>query len=490
MRAKLAVLAAVALFGAACGGSSGVSIGSDGTVRTGDAAEFCAFLESDTDSLEAQFGGGFDEDMGVFREAMTSLRDSAPDEISDDMDVLFDVTMTLVEAFDGIGDDDPAAIGRMMEVAAELEPRSAEIEAAAANVQEWAIANCDVPEDFAVFESGLADDSFGSDADTYGDDPALDALWDDCAAGDLAACDSLWFDAPFGSEYESFGDTCGGTQPPSSGGCEFDSQFGSDPPIDDNLPMSYGDDADLDALWDDCEAGDLSACDSLYYSSPLDSDYETFALSCGGTSSVEQFGTCVTGPDDRPESYGDDPFLDRLYDDCADGDLDACDSLYFSAPIDSDYELFGQTCGGTSNGAPGTCAGGDPSGTEPFGYGDDAELDALYDDCQGGDLVACDDLYYASPIDSDYEFFGATCGGRSDEISGFCADPLEFGGDAFSYGDDPILDALWDDCEAGVLRACDDLWWDSPVGSEYEAFAESCGGRSAEPLYADCEAEL
>jgi hypothetical protein len=355
-------LAAVVLFGAACGGESGVSIGSDGTVSTGDTAEFCAFLESDVDALEAEFGGSFDDDMGAFRDAMTALRDSAPDEISDDMDVLFDVTITLVEAFDGIEEDDPAALGRMMEVVAELEPRSAEIEAASANVQDWAIANCDLPDDFTVFESGLADDPFGSDANAaYGDDPELDALWDQCAGGDLAACDSLWFDAPFGSEYESFGDTCGGTRPSSSGGCEFDSQFGTDDGFDVDLPESYG---------------------------------------------------------------------------------------------------------------------------------DDAELDALYDGCDAGDLVACDDLYYASPIDSDYEFFGATCGGRSEEISGFCADPVEFDGDAFTYGDDPLLDAQWDECAAGDNAACDDLWWDSPIGSEYETFAESCGGRSSEPLLADCEAEL
>lgn len=46
-------------------------------------------------------------------------------------------------------------------------------------------------------------------ADGYGDDPALDALWDQCAAGDGAACDDLYLESPFGSAYEEFGDTCG-----------------------------------------------------------------------------------------------------------------------------------------------------------------------------------------------------------------------------------------------------------------------------------------
>ncbi len=56
----------------------------------------------------------------------------------------------------------------------------------------------------------------------------------------------------------------------------------------------------------------------------------------------------------------------------------------------------------------------------PQGYGDDAELDALYDACAAGDGQACDDLYYQSPFGSEYEDFGNTCGGRGFELS--CAD--------------------------------------------------------------------
>ncbi len=43
----------------------------------------------------------------------------------------------------------------------------------------------------------------------YGDDVELDALWDECEAGDGTACDQLWELAPVGSEYERFGVTCG-----------------------------------------------------------------------------------------------------------------------------------------------------------------------------------------------------------------------------------------------------------------------------------------
>ena len=47
-----------------------------------------------------------------------------------------------------------------------------------------------------------------------------------------------------------------------------------------------------------------------------------------------------------------------------------------------------------------------------------------------------------------------------------------------TYGDIPELDPLWDQCAAGDNVACDDLYWESPIGSEYESFAQTCGGRS------------
>lgn len=46
-----------------------------------------------------------------------------------------------------------------------------------------------------------------------------------------------------------------------------------------------------------------------------------------------------------------------------------------------------------------------------------------------------------------------------------------------AYGDDPRLDAMWDSCERGAMRACDRLFEESPLFSEYEEFGLSCGGR-------------
>ncbi len=44
---------------------------------------------------------------------------------------------------------------------------------------------------------------------SLGDDFELDILWGKCQVGNGVACDELWERAPIGSEYESFGVTCG-----------------------------------------------------------------------------------------------------------------------------------------------------------------------------------------------------------------------------------------------------------------------------------------
>lgn len=124
--------------------------------------------------------------------------------------------------------------------------------------------------------------------------------------------------------------------------------------------------------------------------------------------------------------------------------------------------------------------------TDAETYGDDPELDALWDACAAGDEVACDDLYWASPIGSEYEEFGQTCaymGCSGDTVDTDVDNGL--GGDAFTYGDDPELDALWDSCAAGNDLDCDTLYSISPFGSEYEEFGDTCGGRGREDLWCD-----
>jgi hypothetical protein len=54
-------------------------------------------------------------------------------------------------------------------------------------------------------------------------------------------------------------------------------------------------------------------------------------------------------------------------------------------------------------------------------YGCDAYLDGLTNACYYGNFQACDDLYFDSPADSWYEWYGDTCGGRN-EPAGYCTD--------------------------------------------------------------------
>jgi hypothetical protein len=46
-----------------------------------------------------------------------------------------------------------------------------------------------------------------------------------------------------------------------------------------------------------------------------------------------------------------------------------------------------------------------------------------------------------------------------------------------SYGSNATLDALQDRCEDGDSRACDRLFTDSPLGSDYEEVAQREGGK-------------
>jgi hypothetical protein len=113
-----------------------------------------------------------------------------------------------------------------------------------------------------------------------------------------------------------------------------------------------------------------------------------------------------------------------------------------------------------------------------------AEFDALGASCEEGDLGACDALYLATPVGSVAEAYGSTCGGRvDDELAGACGE--EFEGEwelpaaqaPGDLGSDTALDLLAADCEDGDILVCDDLFFDSDIGSRYEAYAITCGGR-------------
>lgn len=61
-------------------------------------------------------------------------------------------------------------------------------------------------------------------------------------------------------------------------------------------PKVRGDDAALDALWDQCVAGYGQACDDLFDRAVLGSQYEGLAVTCGGRTREERCATVYPEP--------------------------------------------------------------------------------------------------------------------------------------------------------------------------------------------------
>lgn len=127
----------------------------------------------------------------------------------------------------------------------------------------------------------------------------------------------------------------------------------------------------------------------------VDSSNNGVTFNARHTETVEGAGNAASTPfvpagfdDDDPQNYGDDPFLDDLYDECDGGDDNACDDLYLQSPLGSEYEEFGRSCGGVDPGSiGGLCADSGsfgPDGSDPFNNDFDTEPVPFP---EGGDVV-------------------------------------------------------------------------------------------------------
>jgi hypothetical protein len=77
-----------------------------------------------------------------------------------------------------------------------------------------------------------------------------------------------------------------------------------------------------------------------------------------------------------------------------------------------------------TEGASGTARTTPPTSTppgDPAALGSDPALSPLATACHGGDMVKCDELYFAAPSGSPYEAYGNTCGGRT-TVDELCVD--------------------------------------------------------------------
>ena len=62
------------------------------------------------------------------------------------------------------------------------------------------------------------------------------------------------------------------------------------------------------------------------------------------------------GDDDEDSSdFSDSSTNSELYDRCDNGDMQACDDLYYDSDLGSPEEEFGSTCGGTTDETEGGC---------------------------------------------------------------------------------------------------------------------------------------
>ncbi len=60
-----------------------------------------------------------------------------------------------------------------------------------------------------------------------------------------------------------------------------------------NAPAALGDSEYPDTLYGMCAEGNMAACDTLYWESACDSDLEAFGGTCGSRTPTPQDGNCV-----------------------------------------------------------------------------------------------------------------------------------------------------------------------------------------------------
>ncbi|MGY1708665.1 hypothetical protein ACI8AC_04060 [Geodermatophilus sp. SYSU D00758] len=132
-----------------------------------------------------------------------------------------------------------------------------------------------------------------------------------------------------------------------------------------------------------------------------------------------------------PGDLGDDPAFDALAEACFGADWTACDELYRGTPVGSEYEAYAETCGGRNEPDGGSCeqrygdggTGGagpaDLPAAQPAPTGADADLQEVADGCQQGVVAFCDLLQLlalADPSLEPYAEYGRTCGGRNEPV--------------------------------------------------------------------------
>ena len=124
-------------------------------------------------------------------------------------------------------------------------------------------------------------------------------------------------------------------------------------------------------------------------------------------------GETLFDRDDPAASLGDDELIEAWSAECLDGSDLACDVLFTITERGSEAEEIARTCGGRSDVEVRFCTPDiDPFEDRLWFSADSAGLPDVVADCESGDLISCDFLYFRSEVGSSYEELGNSCGGR------------------------------------------------------------------------------
>lgn len=268
MRKPLALLFATALFVplAACGGDDGddedasssasASASASGTEEeeeepSGGAGDgYCDALEEASeagDELEEAFDEGDPAAFEAGQEILEGLRDEVDnDDVAEDYELLIEAFDVFAEVFAEVGND-PEAQAEAFEDP-EVVEQFEEFEAAGERLDEFNLEECGITLDGETAEEAEDDGSFDEVEDDIGSSSDLE-LGDPSSPPDVS---------------------------------------------EDDLLSSSGSVDELEDLMDDCEDGDLAACDEVFAMTSVGSPAEDYGSTCGGRLDIEDevSGSC------------------------------------------------------------------------------------------------------------------------------------------------------------------------------------------------------
>lgn len=160
------------------------------------------------------------------------------------------------------------------------------------------------------------------------------------------------------------------------------------------------------------------------------------------------------------------------------------------SPSDDDTEVFLDGVEACFDADSQAIVFGDVAGSDAESYGDDPELDAVYDACADGNDRACDLLFELSFVDTEYGQMAMSCGGRRAPQESYCTAGIVPDASGWIGADSPVLAELIADCEDGDMLTCDLLYWSSPFDSDHEHVGFTCGGRAVFGAAPSCRAEF